>query len=64
MVSREAMSIALYPIEGEPARRHAAHGAFPKEGFSSRRPVPPPTPNAPPPASFPFVPNLVENRHA
>jgi len=61
----EAMSIALYPIEGSPHADTLLMAHFPKEGFLVEADLySPPTPNAPPPASFPFVANLLENCHA
>jgi glyoxylase-like metal-dependent hydrolase (beta-lactamase superfamily II) len=56
------MSLALYPVDGSPHGDTLLMAHFPKHGFLVQADLySPPAPNAPPPAGYPFAPNLVEN---
>jgi glyoxylase-like metal-dependent hydrolase (beta-lactamase superfamily II) len=58
----EAMSIALYPIDGSPHADTLLMAHFPRHGFLVQADLySPPAPGAPPPAAYPFAANLVEN---
>jgi glyoxylase-like metal-dependent hydrolase (beta-lactamase superfamily II) len=58
----EAMSLALYPVDGSPHADTLLMAHFPKHGLLVQADLySPPAPGAPPPASFPFAANLVEN---
>ncbi len=65
VLTDEAMSVALYPIDGSPHADTLLMAHFPKEGFLVQADVySPPAPNAPPPTGFPFASNLMDNCHA
>jgi glyoxylase-like metal-dependent hydrolase (beta-lactamase superfamily II) len=58
----EAMSIKLYPVDGSPHADTLLMAHFPRHGFLVQADLySPPAPGAPPPASYPFAANLVEN---
>jgi glyoxylase-like metal-dependent hydrolase (beta-lactamase superfamily II) len=62
LLKDDAMSIGLYPVDGSPHADTLLMAHFPKEGFLVQADLySPPAPNAPPPAGYPFAPNLVEN---
>jgi len=62
LLEDEAMSVALYPIAGSPHADTLLMAHFPRAGLLVEADVySPPTPNAPPPAAYPFAANLVEN---
>jgi glyoxylase-like metal-dependent hydrolase (beta-lactamase superfamily II) len=58
----EAMSVALYPIEGSPHADTLLMAYFPRAGLLVEADVySPPAPNTPPPLGYPFAANLVTN---
>jgi len=58
----EAMSIALYPIDGSPHADTLLMAYFPRHGLLVQADLfSPPAPGAPPPAAYPFAANLIEN---
>lgn len=58
----EAMSVVLYPIEGNPHADTLLMAHFPRAGFLVEADVySPPAPNAPPPSGYPFAGNLITN---
>ena len=58
----EAMSIALYPVDGSPHADTLLMAHFPRHGLLVQADLySPPAPGAPPPAAYPFAANLVEN---
>jgi glyoxylase-like metal-dependent hydrolase (beta-lactamase superfamily II) len=58
----EAMSVALYPIEGSPHADTLLMAYFPRAGLLVEADVySPPAPNAPPTLGYPFAANLVTN---
>ncbi len=58
----EAMSIAIYPVDGSPHADTLLMVHFPRQGFLVQADLySPPAPGAPPPASYPFAANLIEN---
>jgi len=58
----EAMSIALYPVDGSPHADTLLMAHFPRHGLLVQADLySPPAPGAPPPASYPFAANLMEN---
>jgi glyoxylase-like metal-dependent hydrolase (beta-lactamase superfamily II) len=62
LLEDEAMSVALYPVDGSPHSDTLLMAHFPRHGFLVEADLySPPAPGAPPPAAFPFAANLVEN---
>jgi hypothetical protein len=62
LLEDESMAMALYPVEGSPHADTLLMAHFPRHGFLVQADLySPPAPNAPPPAGYPFAPNLVEN---
>ncbi|HJS73039.1 MAG TPA: hypothetical protein VJ921_02045, partial [Vicinamibacteria bacterium] len=58
----DAMSLVLYPVDGSPHADTLLMAHFPKQAFLVQADLySPPAPNAPPPAGYPFAPNLLEN---
>jgi glyoxylase-like metal-dependent hydrolase (beta-lactamase superfamily II) len=58
----EAMAITLYPVEGSLHGDTLLMAHFPRQGFLVQADLySPPAPNAPPPSSYPFAANLLEN---
>ena len=58
----ESMALALYPVDGSPHADTLLMAHFPRQGFLVQADLySPPAPGAPPPASYPFAANLVEN---
>ena len=62
LLEDDAMSLALYPVDGSPHADTLLMAHFPKHGFLVQADLySPPAPNAPPPSGYPFAPNLLEN---
>lgn len=62
LLEDEAMSVALYPVDGSPHADTLLMAHFPRQGFLVQADLySPPAPNAPPPAGYPFAANLIEN---
>lgn len=62
LLEDEAMSVALYPIDGSPHGDTLLMAHFPRAGLLVEADVySPPAPNAPPPTGYPFAANLIEN---
>jgi len=62
LLEDEAMSIALFPVDGSPHADTLLMAQFPRHGFLVQADLySPPAPGAPPPSAYPFAANLVEN---
>jgi glyoxylase-like metal-dependent hydrolase (beta-lactamase superfamily II) len=58
----DSMAMAIYPVDGSPHADTLLMAHFPRHGLIVQADLySPPAPNAPPPASFPFAANLLEN---